>query len=44
MDCDVIGRLWTENDNSTHCDSIGFTYDIIVQIIVNIIYDIICMI
>jgi hypothetical protein len=44
MDYDIIGKLWTKNNESTHCYIIGLTYVIIVQIIVHIIYDIICMI
>ncbi len=44
-DYDIIGKLWTYHNNSTHSHIKGLTYDtsIIVQIIVNIIYDIICM-
>ncbi len=42
-DYDIIGKLWTYHNDSTHCDFKDLIYDIIVQIIVNIIYDIICM-
>jgi hypothetical protein len=44
MDYDIIGKLWISNNDSTHDYIICLTYEIVVHIIVNIIYDIISMI
>jgi hypothetical protein len=29
MDYDIIGKLWTYHNDSTHCYIVGLTYDII---------------
>ena len=44
LDNDIIGSYGLNNSTHCQCYIIGLTYDTMVQIIANIIYDIICMI